>query len=104
MNRFQNGEGSAKAGRLADTHHGNRLHGFSMGYDAISCYPNEIQIGRRQARPELVQCELSKERFIAKTQQNTWAKKVREQEAKRKADEKRLKRQIKRDNLRGGNG
>lgn len=52
----------------------------------------------------MVQCVLSKERFIAKTQQNTWAKKVREQEAKRKADEKRAKRQIKRDDLRGDNG
>jgi hypothetical protein len=52
----------------------------------------------------VLQCELSKERFIAKTQQNTWAKKIREQESKRKADEKRAKRRIKRDNLRGDNG
>ena len=52
----------------------------------------------------MVQSKLSKECVIAKTQQNTWAKKVREQEAKQKAADKRERRQIKRDNKRDAHG
>jgi len=53
---------------------------------------------------DLLQSGLYKEPVIAKTQRNTWAKKVREQEAKEKAADKRAKRQNKRDDLRDGNG
>jgi hypothetical protein len=45
-----------------------------------------------------------KEPVIAKTQRNTWAKKVREQEAKQKAADKRAKRQNKRDDQREAHG
>jgi len=38
---------------------------------------------------------------MAKTQQNTWAKKVREQESRQKADDKLARRQVKRDKKRG---
>lgn len=53
--------------------------------------------GHRVGGLILLGCTLSKEPVIAKTQQNTWAKKVREQQAKQKADDKLLKRQSKRD-------
>lgn len=71
-------------------------------FDSADVSPAFGLIGVRTAQVVL-QCTALKERFIAKTQQNTWAKKIREQEAKRKAEDKLLKRQFKRDNQRDGN-